>query len=76
MMTVICYQDQRDAAFNQGYRQRLGAQQANALRTSQPRTHSEKLADALAFLGERWVLHPVNRVRRMPIFLGTIHARA
>ncbi|MFN8758841.1 MAG: hypothetical protein ACK5XA_08535 [Tagaea sp.] len=30
-------------------------------------TVDTKRAAALAWLGERWVLHPVNRVRRQPL---------
>ena len=52
----------------------MASRQMNAFAPPEQLTRDEKLAAALAFLGERWVLHPVNYVRRIPIFLGAVDA--
>lgn len=38
----------------------------NAFRTPERISLDEKRAAALAYLGEKWALHPVNRVKKCP----------
>lgn len=39
-------------------------------------THDDKRAAALAFLGTKWILHPVNRVQKQPAPLVLERTRA
>ena len=35
-------------------------------RAMQVNSHEQKLADAITWLGKKWVCHPVNRVAKLP----------